>query len=642
MDASVVFVALESHDGGHIEFAYDHGMMVRDTHVPILPESQTYRVMQTRQALLMPGPEDLPVHQVPLQIPGASKEDTASAIFVPLRFGPRFIGVLSVQSYKPHAYDAQDLHLLETCALYLAAGVQERAEGVATVDAVTRTPTRAVFEERFHAEWKSARDAGSSLAVIVLDLDRFKQFNATYGHDAGDSCLAQTAQAAQICASRKTDFFGRYGADEFAAILGGVSFETASLIAEQMRRAVAALQIPHAESPDTIVTASVGFAHTNAASGEGRAFLRCVDRALYAAKSAGGNRAIAETPRPEDESPHFDGNLPAQPGPTIGRAIELDALARSLALSRLTTLTGPAGVGKTHCALAVAHRLTNAYVHGAWFFDVTAARSAHELARFVHATLQDAASKHCLVVLDECDRLGSALAPVCDALLAEAPRMTILATSGAPIDSPHERVFHLAPFTRENARAFFAARAAAAVPGIIFDSAERAAILDVCARLGDLPLAIDLVAPLVKTRSVSELAASMPHARLDLGEVIEWTYGMLDDRAQRLLDRLSVFERAFDADAARDVCGFPPLRPGEAAAALEKLVDYGFVRVLQSEDRAHFCIPEPIAQFARAKLRGRDDLAATQQRYAAYFAGRPAPATPFSSAPRASRRTPFA
>src|SRR5690348_16874630 len=193
VDASVVFIALESERGAQIEFAYDHGVTVRDAHVPIRAESQTFRVMHTGESLLMRGPEDLPPTQIPLQIPGASEEDAASAVFVPLRFGSRPIGVLSVQSPKARAYDEHDLQLLETCALYVAVRVQaefmrsekERAEAAATIDPVTGVATRRVFDERLNLEWHRARRNGGSIGLILLDIDRFKTFNDTYGHVAG-------------------------------------------------------------------------------------------------------------------------------------------------------------------------------------------------------------------------------------------------------------------------------------------------------------------------------------------------------------------------------------------------------------------------------------------------------------------------
>lgn len=656
VDASVVFIALESERGVHIEFAYDHGFSIRDAHVPILPESQTFRVMQSGESLLMRGPNDMPGVQVPLQIPGANEEDTASAIFVPLRFGSRPIGVLSVQSDRPNAYDAHDLQLLETCALYVAVGVQadfmrtqkERAEAVATVDPVTGTATRRLFEERLNLEWHRARRTGGSIGIILMDIDRFKSFNDTYGHVAGDACLAQVAQAARSCVSRNTDLFARYGGEEFIAVLPDVPPTAALGIAERMRKAVHALQIPHAQNGDGVVTASFGVACSQASADDPRPLLRRADRALYAAKTCGRNRAILETPQHIDEDPQLSGNLPAFSTTTIGRTIELDALARSLALSRVTTVVGPGGVGKTHCALRVAHQLMQAYVHGAWFFDLSLVRDEADLDAAItgvigrrhsaHSNPRDAAMqffahKHCLVVLDNCEQILPHVAALCEELLVQAPRATILATSREALNLPQERVFHLSPLTREDAEALFCARAAGAFPGVIFDAQERLHIREVCERLDDLPLAIELAAPRVKTLSPGQLAHALrdrfdvlvsskrgtPDRHRTLEATIAWSYDLLDERAQRLFERLAVFGRTFDADAARDVCGFAPLRPGQAAAAFDEIVEKHLAARVRIDGEERYMLLESTRAFAGQHLRERGEEAVMHARHAEYY-----------------------
>ncbi|HEY9180501.1 MAG TPA: diguanylate cyclase [Candidatus Baltobacteraceae bacterium] len=656
VDASVVFIALESDRGVHIEFAYDHGVTIREAGVPIRPESQTFRVMHTGESLLMRGPGDLPQVQVPLQIPGANEEDTASAIFVPLRFGSRPIGVLSVQSDRPGAYDEHDLQLLETCALYVAVGVQaefmrsqkERAEAVATIDPVTGTATRRLFDERLHLEWNRARRMGGTVGVILMDIDRFKTFNDTYGHVAGDSCLAQVAQAARSCVSRSTDLFARYGGEEFVAVLSDVPPTAALGIAERMRKAVHALQIPHAQNPEGIVTASFGVACSEAVAEDPRPLLRRADRALYAAKTCGRNRSVLETPQQIDEDPQVSGNLPAFATTTVGRTIELDALARSLAISRLTTVVGPGGVGKTHCALQVAQQLMQAYVHGAWFFDLSLARDRADLdaaltgvlgrRHSTHRNPRDAvvqyfAHKHCLVVLDNCEQIAPDVAALCEELLVHAPRATILTTSREALKLSQERVFHLSPLTREDAEALFCARAAAAFPGIIFDAQEREQIREVCDRLDDLPLAIELAAPRVKTLSPAQLAAALrdrfnvlvssqrtlPGRHRTLEATIAWSYELLDERAQRLFERLSVFARTFDADAARDICGFAPLRPGEAAAAFDEIVEKYLAAGVHFDGEERFVLLESTRAFAGQRLRERGEERVMHARHAEYY-----------------------
>lgn len=642
VDASVVFIALDSDRGVHIEFVYDHGQSVREAHVPLLPESQTFRVMRTGESLLMPGPEDLPQTRIPLQLPGAGEEDAASAIFVPLRFGSRQIGVLSVQSKEPGAYDEHDLQLLETCALYVAVGVQgefkrsgnEHADAAAAVDPVTGIATRRVFEEQLHLEWHHAQRTGGSVGVILLDIDRFKAFNETYGHVAGDACLAQVAQAARACVSRSTDLFARYRAGEFAAILRDVPPAVALGLAERMRKAVSALQIPHTKSPEGIITASIGVATSPASGDDAHTLLRRADRSLYAAKTAGRNRAVLESPQHIDEPQRPGRNLPAFSTTTIGRAIELEALAQSLAISRLTTVVGEPGVGKTRCALAVAHRLAQAYVHGAWFFDLSVVSNGAELdaalltafdgEHAAHRNPRDAAlhyfaGKHFLIVFDNCERAQDTLAEFCDALLARAPRATILTTGRNPMNVSKERVFHLSPLRRKDAEALFHDRAGAAVPGIIFDTQEREYIREVCLHLGDLPYAIGIAAARIATHSPAALLQELDDRERTLEDTIAWSYGLLDERAQRLFERLSVFGHAFDADAARDVCGFAPLRPGEAAAAFEDVVENQLVVAVQFAGEERYLLLEPAHAYAAQRLNERGEEARMHTRHAEYY-----------------------
>jgi diguanylate cyclase (GGDEF)-like protein len=592
---------------------------------------------------------------VPLKMPWGTVEDTQSAIFVPLRFGAHTIGVLSVQTYRPRAYDRSDLQLLETCALYVAVAVQgeymrtqkERAEAVATIDPVTGAGTRRLFDERLQHEWHRARRTGETLGVILMDIDRFKAFNDTYGHVAGDSCLAQVAQASRACVSRSTDLFARYGGEEFAAVLCNVTPDAALAIAERMRTAIADLQIPHARCEAGFVTASFGIACTTASDGDPRPLLQSADEALYAAKSSGRNRSCVQGRQVHMQGGVIAGNLPSPATPFIGRRVELEALSRSLALSRLTTVLGPGGVGKTRCALAVARELINAYAHGTWFVDLSAIQQQSDVPGAVcntlrvaqrgHANAADAAAeflsdKHCLLILDNCEQVADATSDLCERIMQRSIRTTIVATSREPLKSPHERVFHLSALTSDDAQALFCERAAAAFPGMIFDPAERERIHTLCARLDNLPLAIALAAPRVKTMTLAELLNALddrfhvlvssqrcvPDRQRTLEATIEWSYGLLDGRAQRLFERLAVFAGSFDADAARDICGFTPLRPGEAAAAFDEAVEKNLVSAAGADDE-RFVLLESTREFAAARLHARGEFAESARRHIAYY-----------------------
>ena len=126
----------------------------------------------------------------------------------------------------------------------------------------------------------------------MVDIDFFKAYNDTYGHQAGDDCLKRVARLLKGYSRRAGDFAARYGGEEFAVVLTGAKAEVAQTIAEDIRQGVQALQIPHESSPaGSVVTVSVGVA--TVVPGEGsapRELLRLADEALYDAKRAGRNR----------------------------------------------------------------------------------------------------------------------------------------------------------------------------------------------------------------------------------------------------------------------------------------------------------------------------------------------------------------
>lgn len=159
------------------------------------------------------------------------------------------------------------------------------------VDGLTGIPNRRFFDERLEEEWRrSAREQGW-LSLIMLDVDHFKLYNDCYGHLAGDECLRAIALITASSLLRPTDLAARFGGEEFVVILPGTDLDGARIVAENMRKAVEALAIPHARSPTrAVVTISLGVASTVPAGGDqAQRLLADADEALYAAKEAGRN-----------------------------------------------------------------------------------------------------------------------------------------------------------------------------------------------------------------------------------------------------------------------------------------------------------------------------------------------------------------
>lgn len=174
--------------------------------------------------------------------------------------------------------------------------LEDRLAALALEDGLTGLANRRSFDETIDLEWrKTVRDM-SQLSLLLLDLDNFKQFNDEYGHQAGDDCLRSVAAATRSALTRPGDLACRYGGEEFAVILSGASADRATQVADRIRLAVEALQIPHlGNSAAPVVTASIGVATALARVGgtmrmpEG--LLQAADHALYRAKSEGRNRA---------------------------------------------------------------------------------------------------------------------------------------------------------------------------------------------------------------------------------------------------------------------------------------------------------------------------------------------------------------
>ncbi len=165
---------------------------------------------------------------------------------------------------------------------------------MACTDGLTGVANRRHFDEMLNLEWVRNAREGTSLALLMVDVDHFKRYNDCHGHPAGDVCLKAVARALASVARRPADLVGRVGGEEFAVLLPGTDLKGARRVAQEAIEAVHALAVPHADSPTAPqVTASIGVAACSDAEFVDRAsssLVRVADEALYAAKSAGRNR----------------------------------------------------------------------------------------------------------------------------------------------------------------------------------------------------------------------------------------------------------------------------------------------------------------------------------------------------------------
>lgn len=171
--------------------------------------------------------------------------------------------------------------------------LEDELEKRSLQDGLTGISNRLFFDERFALEWSRAERSQTSLAIIMCDIDFFKLYNDTYGHPAGDKCLAIVAHELKATLRRATDFAARYGGEEFVVVLPETSEEGACFVAERLRQAVLEQCIPHQSSPVCDwVTVSLGVSACRPPPGTpSQRLVEAADHALYNAKRNGRNRA---------------------------------------------------------------------------------------------------------------------------------------------------------------------------------------------------------------------------------------------------------------------------------------------------------------------------------------------------------------
>ncbi|MEV0614546.1 BTAD domain-containing putative transcriptional regulator [Nonomuraea sp. NPDC050404] len=313
-----------------------------------------------------------------------------------------------------------------------------------------------------------------------------------------------------------------------------------------------------------------------------------------------------------EAAPVPKGNLPARLTSFVGRAEDVARVRRSLRESRLVTLAGPGGAGKTRLAVETAAGLD--IPDGVWLVElaaVTDVRAAVEgvfKATDLVAALRGSSP---LIVLDNCEHVIEDAARVARWLLSELAGLRILATSREPLDIPGERLHQVLPLPEGPAAELFADRAAAARPELVVSREEAARI---CRELDGIPLAIELAAARLRTMPMSVLVAQLgdrlafrggrtsePRHRT-LRAVIDWSWNLLSEGERELLRGLTVFSGGATYEAVSRVCG------GDLEL-LSSLVDKSLIAV--SGER--YTMLETIRQYAAADLPGR------RQAHARYY-----------------------
>ncbi len=359
-------------------------------------------------------------------------------------------------------------------------------------------------------------------------------------------------------------------------------------------------------------------------------------------------------------NPALANNLPAQLATFIGRDTELAEVRSLVESSRLVTLTGAGGSGKTRLALQVAAELLDGTGDGVWLVELAAVTDSQAVpsaiadalgiagksGRPVLETLLDAlVPQDILIVLDNCEHLISACAKAADAITRRCPRVHLLVTSREPLGIGGEIIYRVPPLSLPgpgslapescDAVGLFVDRAKAQGAGLSVDEETLPLIVSICRRLDGLPLAIELAAARLRSLSLNGL-----HDRLDqrfrlltggsrtalarqqtLRAAVEWSYSLLNGPEQGLLGCLSVFAETFDLEAAEAVAGAGRIEVFDVADLLGSLVDKSLVVAEPAGGALRYRLLETIRQFAAERLAeaGGDEAAAVAAAHSAHF-----------------------
>jgi predicted ATPase/class 3 adenylate cyclase len=355
-------------------------------------------------------------------------------------------------------------------------------------------------------------------------------------------------------------------------------------------------------------------------------------------------------------------NLPAMLTSFIGREREMVEVKRLLTSTRLLTITGAGGAGKTRLALHVAADLVDSFADGMWLIELAPLSDPTLAAQLVAnglgireedgrpllQTLVDSLrAKSLLLILDNCEHLVQGVAQLAQTLLAGAPKLRILATSREPLGVVGETAWCIPPLsspglhetaalgnlTQFDAVKLFIDRAVAAKPDFAVSNQNAPAVARICARLDGIPLAIELAASRVRALSAEQIAARLDDRfRLLVGgsrtalprqqtlrALIDWSYDLLTESERILLRRLSVFAGGWTLQAAEEVCSGGSIQAHEVLDLLAHLIDKSLVVAEPQDGGDRYRFLEMIRQYSHERLREGNETDEFAHKHAEYF-----------------------
>ncbi|MGC4910978.1 ATP-binding protein [Streptomyces cyaneofuscatus] len=344
------------------------------------------------------------------------------------------------------------------------------------------------------------------------------------------------------------------------------------------------------------------------------------------------------------------GNVPAELNRFVGRATELAALGGLLEESRLVTVVGVAGVGKTRCAGRVAALTEKRYCDGVWLAELSPVREAGLLEHAVVEALgltdhtgrpprtvlvEHLRERRALLVLDGFEHLVEGCADLVRELLRWAPGLQVLAAGRRPLLVDGEVTFTLAPMCDEDAVELFAERARSVRPDREPTAGDRATTLELCHRLDGIPLALELAAGRLRALSVDQVLLRLddrfwlltggsrgaPPRHRALRTAIGWSHELCTPEQRLLWARLSVFAGQFDLEAAEYICGGAGLPADAVLDVLEELLAQSVVEREDGVTGTRYRLLESVREYGAEWLAAAGDTRRMRRRHRDWFLG---------------------